>query len=287
MKSKRFFKYYDIAGVKFCVETEMEYKDAMPYRLFLTEHNYADIYFRFQNVKELPVSEGEVVFENSYVQVVYGSNRQYRLVSCDIDRKPYACTLFRKEIKDIPVYLNERAPKIWDGVVFESIGLEHLLNQYGKMVLHAAYISVQNQAILFTAPSGTGKTTQAKLWERYKNAEIINGDRVCLSVEEDIVFAHGLPIAGTSKVCKNQSMHVKTIVVLEQAKENSIEVLTEYRAFRKLYSETWVNDWNHEDVIKVVDLIRDIINRVPILLLKCKPSYSAVQLLDEYMSNLH
>ena len=48
---------------------------------------------------------------------------------------------------------------------------------YDTLLMHGAVIAVGNKAWLFTAPSGTGKSTQAELWERYRNAEQINGDR--------------------------------------------------------------------------------------------------------------
>ena len=42
--------------------------------------------------------------------------------------------------------------------------------------LHSSYIIYHDKAILFTGPSGIGKTTQAELWRDYQGAEIINGD---------------------------------------------------------------------------------------------------------------
>ncbi len=45
------------------------------------------------------------------------------------------------------------------------------------LTFHCSYILHQNRAILFAAPSGTGKSTQAALWEKYRGAEIIIGDR--------------------------------------------------------------------------------------------------------------
>ena len=44
------------------------------------------------------------------------------------------------------------------------MGLEHLLATQRAVILHSAYIDYKGKAILFSAPSGTGKSTQAELW---------------------------------------------------------------------------------------------------------------------------
>lgn len=283
MKDKRYVKHYNISNVVFSIETPVVYNDSNYYSLFLTEDNNTKIKYLFHMVDALPHVSGISLFQNDYIKIVQQDEEIYRFVGYGQDRGYYACTVFSKNDRNVSVQLINTMPKLWGGVVFESIGLEHLLNQNNRMILHSAYICVNGEAVLFTAPSGTGKTTQAKLWEQHKNAEIINGDRVCLSVDNDIVMAHGIPIAGTSRICKNRSMKVRAIVVLEQANENTIECLSEIKAFQKLYSETWVNDWIREDVTNVANLIGKIITNVPIVLLRCLPTQSAVELLAKHI----
>ena len=60
-------------------------------------------------------------------------------------------------------------------VVSEIIDLPRLLLRRGSVFLHASYILYGGQAILFTAPKQTGKSTQAALWQRFAGAEIVNG----------------------------------------------------------------------------------------------------------------
>ncbi len=55
--------------------------------------------------------------------------------------------------------------------VFSSLfAFERRLVQRGNMILHCAYVEYQGEAILFSAPSETGKTTQANLWEKYRGS---------------------------------------------------------------------------------------------------------------------
>ena len=50
--------------------------------------------------------------------------------------------------------------------------MKKILLKYNGIILHSSFINFENKAILFSAPSGTGKSTQADLWKKYKNAEI-------------------------------------------------------------------------------------------------------------------
>ena len=49
---------------------------------------------------------------------------------------------------------------------FSTAGMHTKLLQRSAVILHASYIDWDGSAILFTGPSGTGKSTQAELWEQ-------------------------------------------------------------------------------------------------------------------------
>lgn len=62
--------------------------------------------------------------------------------------------------------------------VLEAAGLFDIFADVGMLVLHSAYIVTRGgEGILFSGPSGIGKSTQAALWERFAGARTVNGDR--------------------------------------------------------------------------------------------------------------
>ena len=75
---------------------------------------------------------------------------------------------------------------------------EQLLLEHRAFQLHASVIDWQGQGILFSAPSGTGKSTQADLWQTHAGATILNGDRAVIRWLDSQYRVYGSPYAGSS-----------------------------------------------------------------------------------------
>lgn len=169
--------------------------------------------------------------------------------------------------------------------LLDAANLEHMLTALGAVSLHSSFITHCGQAILFSAPSGTGKSTQAALWEQYAHAEQINGDRSVIRCVDGVWTAFGFPFAGSSGIYKNKSAPIRAIVVLRQAKDNTIERLGASEAFRLLYSETAIQRWNTQGHAAAVDLLIRLSAAVPVYRLCCTPDARAVALLQQTLSS--
>ncbi len=160
----------------------------------------------------------------------------------------------------------------------------HLLNQ-NALVLHSSFIEYEGKSILFTAPSGTGKSTQAGLWQKYENVQIINGDRSIIHLEEGSFYSEGLPFCGSSQIHVNKKMPLGAIVFIEQWPDNIAEPMKLSSAASKLYGEMSVNNWNTQSVLKAFDLIEKITHAVPMVHLKCNMEQDAVETLKFFLHN--
>ena len=169
-------------------------------------------------------------------------------------------------------------------VVLNSLEAEHLIVRNRGVLLHASFIRMGGSAILFTAPSGTGKSTQADLWCKYRNAELINGDRAAVMVRDDGIYACGIPFAGSSGVAKAAKLPLRAIVYLAQAPENRIEALKGFSAFRNVWEGCSLHTWDREDLSLASDCVLKILDRVPVFHLRCRPDAGAV---DALYSVLH
>ena len=164
---------------------------------------------------------------------------------------------------------------------FSCAGLHSKLLQKGRVVFHSAFIDWKGKGILFAGPSGVGKSTQAKLWEKYAGAEIINGDRALLNHTENGWKVYGYPCCGSSKVCINRTLPLFMIVLLEQGDENEIQMLSQGQKFRTLLSGSEVYLWSSDEINTVARISENIIKNVPIIKMICRPNENAVRLLEK------
>lgn len=183
------------------------------------------------------------------------------------------------------VCLEEACLPLYDNnLVLKLFELPRLLAARGAFFLYASFIAYGGQAVIFTAPKQTGKSTQAALWERYRGAEIVNGDRVLLRKTQGIWTAYGSPYCGTSGICKNRVLPVRAVVLLSQAKENTI-----CTASAKEAAAAFLEGCTYEPQTQteaVLDLALDVWREVPMLRLACRPEESAVICLEETLAAL-
>ena len=160
-----------------------------------------------------------------------------------------------------------------------------LLNRKG-CILHASYVDIGGEAVLFTGPSGMGKSTQAALWADYAGAEIINGDRALLRLLDGKWTAFGYPSCGTSGICLNRTLPIRAIVVLAQDSENAVEALSAAGKIKSLVSSTEIYPWHSKEFDMALDIATEIAAQVPVVKLRCRPDADAVNTLKHYLEGL-
>ncbi len=147
--------------------------------------------------------------------------------------------------------------------------------------LHSSLIDFQGQGLMFLGPSGIGKTTQAELWNRYRDALIINGDIVFVQEKEDCFLGWGTPWHGSSPYCENASVPVKALVVLKQAPENSIRELTGFEKVTAVSNSVFYPQWLENGMELCLETLDHLLTRLPVYELCCRPDEEAVKLTEE------
>ena len=159
------------------------------------------------------------------------------------------------------------------------LALERRVLPLGGLVLHCAFAVSGGEALLFSGPSGIGKSTQAGLWQQYRGAEIVNGDRALLLPGPDGWTAGGWPVCGSSEICFNQRRKLRAIVLPTQETENFTQRLRPAAAFAALYGQVTVNRWNLAACAQAATLLEQLCRRVPVWRLGCTISKNAVDCL--------
>lgn len=273
-------KHYRFAGLDFTLEMP---EDAA----FVEERNLAEFRsepgpephrFVCSYVEELPEPEGvlTVTQPNFTLYAVPGGHVRYIG-----GRNSYIRAEHMGKLHTVQVKKNPYNSRIGVKTVLESMEVEHLIARNDGFVFHCSCIHREGEAILFTAPSETGKSTQAELWHQYRGAEIINGDRAAIRLANGRLLAEGIPFAGSSQYCKNRSLPIRAIVYLGQAPRTTIRKLRGYEAFSKIWEGVSVNAWDREDLERVSAVVQKAASEIPVYHMPCTPDESAVLALEE------
>lgn len=170
-----------------------------------------------------------------------------------------------------------------DRFLLSFMALESRMLEQDALILHSSFIEYKGYGILFSAPSGTGKSTQADLWKKYRGCRIINGDRSLLQKTENGFYVYGWPVCGSSNISENTKVPIKAIVQLSQAKENIVKEEANNLKFHKLIPEITVNRWNANAYQKALDLMEELLQEVRIVQYSCNMEESAVEVLEQYL----
>ena len=178
-------------------------------------------------------------------------------------------------------YLSKYKNKIWQRVMINTMGFEDIALINDSCVFHSSFIVHNGEAIIFTAPCQTGKSTQAELWKKHRGAEIINGDKSLLYYQNGRVYASGIPFSGSSNYCEKGTYPVKAIVYLSQAKTNIVKELKSIEAFKAVYSGMYQSFYSSEQSQMAIDIAQSIASNTKVFSLACLPDESAVAELEK------
>ncbi len=152
-----------------------------------------------------------------------------------------------------------------------------LQNNYECILMHGSSISYKDKGIIFTAPSGTGKSTHARLWKKYYDIVYINDDKNYIVKEDGKLNLYGNPWSGKHHLDNNIIVNLTHLVFLYQNKENVLKKLDKREAFLKLMTQV-VTPLSEDDFDKWNDIV-DALLELPCYSLGCRIDKEAVDLI--------
>lgn len=152
------------------------------------------------------------------------------------------------------------------------------LPKHGAAVFHGAAISYGDKAYLFTAPSGTGKSTHIRLWKQYlgDGVDIVNGDKPVLKVSDDGVLVCSTPWAGKENWHKNRIVPLGGLCILKRGKVNRIKKVEPAEVLDVLLGQMYMPK-DGESAVLSLEILDTLCQRVPVYVLECDISEDAVK----------
>lgn len=255
---------------------------------FLCDTEYTDVfcYVDFASPPELHNSKVNFIVDTPVTKIYEFQNSIYD-ISCDKNDIP-SCIIASNNWSTYNILINPEHKNKNDIKYVKAIReglfaalrevMITVLSQKQGLIIHSSTIIWNNTAVMFSAPSVTGKTTHTNLWKQLYNVQILNGDTAACRLINKQPVVYGLPWCGTSNEFINKTLPLKAIIFLQQADKNYIEELNTSDAIMRLISRSFLLPWNKELMDKYLKTAEDIGSNANCYLLNCLPDYEAVEL---------
>lgn len=279
--------FLNFGGVKICVDSER--------KLIVDE--------RLQDFVIESVTAPDVVFQICWADGIQPID-QALYVGEDLLRKHYrdgeccycvakggvkgisASTEFAPDFSYLRCTINDRAyiePLVNLSSILRFCPMMALFQHFGVLFFHASQIEYSGKGILFTAPSGIGKSTQARLWADNRGARILCNDRTIVRRSKEGYLTYGYPIDGSAPVSSCESAKLGAIVLLSQAPTDQIERIPFIKAVTGLMPQVVFDTWNPDARAKAMDGLIELVSDIPIYKFGCTKEITAVECLEKQL----
>ena len=157
---------------------------------------------------------------------------------------------------------------------------------HGVLLFHGSAICVDGRTYIFTAPSGTGKSTHTRLWREMltdHDVVMLNDDKPFLKVEDGRVTAYGSPWRGKESLGCKMSAPVEAICSISQGLKNVIREATPEEMYPIFYEQSLrpLDKEGTENHLRTLDLLT---RSVRLYKYECNMSLEAARLSYETMA---
>ena len=156
--------------------------------------------------------------------------------------------------------------------------LAEKLVEHNVLLMHGSALCMDGKAYIFTAASGTGKSTHARLWREVFGDRVwmINDDKPMLRIEESGVTVWGTPWDGKHRLSRNASARLHAIIRLVRSKENRMTSMSKAEAFPVVMAQTFASD-HPAAMMHIVQLETQLLDAVDFYTLECNMNPEAAE----------
>ena len=156
---------------------------------------------------------------------------------------------------------------------------------FNGMMLHASAVAKDGKAYLFSGPSGMGKSTHTRLWQKVfgSSAQVFNDDKPALRRLDDRWYAYGTPWCGKDGININMKVPLGGICFLKRGESNAIRRLSSPEALAAIMTQTQSRFSQAQDLDVLLRTLDDLIREIPVWELTCRPDEDAARLSYETM----
>lgn len=270
----------NIGGIN--IEIVGEIYDYFKYRLheYIVEDSVeCEIKVVCKECNDIKIPEAEVVQKNSFRIFAKSEKNFYyydllngdvcsALIKADFSWTDIECRIY--DVEDMGgASLNIRQ--------FNMLGLvmKYIMIHHGGLMIHSSSLSYKNSGVIFSADSGTGKSTHTRLWRKaFDDVEIINDDMPVVKYIGDKWYLCGSPWSGKTEINVNKKVPLKGIVFLERGDVNTIEKIYAPDSVFRLMKQTLIPPGKDLTSVAMANISK-LLSTVQVYRLKCTISEEA------------
>lgn len=246
----------------------------------------ADLMLRVTSCDALQKPQGREIVHNGCTSVVELEDGRLALSTVGkVSGKILQNTIFTSDYSsvDIELYNGRRRANLtetdWE-YVYTGAAFANRLAYLGGVVMHGSSIAYEGKGVVFSAPSGTGKSTHTTLWQKRFGEKVtpINDDKPAIRFVDEQPYIYGTPWSGKTDKNHNISVPLHAVVFIERASQNCIRRLSPTEALLRISNETVRPFYDAGQGIRVLDCTQKLIETIPMYLLGCTISEDAAEL---------
>ena len=167
-----------------------------------------DMILRTISVEEIIKLQGKIIEQICDATIVRSSDNRYcRYLSDSRTEEINSATYYNDTYSEVEIQLLKKIPQSVTSLteseyMYTGFAFSDRLTELGGAVLHGSAIAYDNQGIVFSANSGTGKSTHSNLWKKRFGSKvtIVNDDKPAIRFYDGIPYIFGTPWSGKSEL---------------------------------------------------------------------------------------
>lgn len=162
--------------------------------------------------------------------------------------------------------------------------ISDLLVEHCVILFHGSVVAVDGEGYLFTAKSGTGKSTHTRLWREYlgDRAVMINDDKPLIKVTKDEIRVFGTPWDGKHRISSNSNVRLKAVCILERGESNEIHNISSNECLDVLIQQAY-RPADPIKLVKALNLVHILAEKTGLFRMKCNMDISAAETAYNFM----
>jgi hypothetical protein len=159
----------------------------------------------------------------------------------------------------------------------ELLITNYLASGLGVEVHGCGLVDAQAGGQLFLGHSGAGKSTTTRVWETFRNPQILSDDRIILRLQDGELWMYGTPWHGEAAFAAQGKARLDRIFILQHGRQNKMRALPRAQAVGEIFARSFPPFHSATGLERTLEFISRALDVVQCYQFEFVPDQSAVK----------